>query len=166
MHAVQGYGIYASLWMHLPDDESGETYVFPPFEGANGGPFDGPLLTLQGQAIDGFVVPLAVRPGTILEVGDTFSFAAELAPTLPAAVSVVVTGPEGHTVTGRANPVGYFYDPAQDFTVNTPGVYHRTRPGRSSARWTAASTSTWSQRTRRRCPRGCRRGASWPGQGP
>src|SRR5207237_10187177 len=55
VHAVQGYGIYASLWMHLPDDESDETYVFPPFEGANGGPFDGPLLTLQGQSIDAFV---------------------------------------------------------------------------------------------------------------
>src|SRR5712691_8337048 len=126
VHAVQGYGIYASLWMHLPDDEDTETYVFPPFEGANGGPSDGPLLTLRGEAIDGFVVPLAARPGTILEAGDPFSFAAQLAPTLPAAMSVVVTGPGGstHTITGRANPVGYFYDPAQDFIVGTPGVYH------------------------------------------
>ena len=126
VHGVQGYGIYASLWMHLPDDEATETYVFPPFEGANGGPFDGPLLTLQGQSIDAFVVPLAVRPGTVLETGDAFSFAAQLAPTLPGAMSVVVTGPGGatHTITGRANAIGYFYDPAQDFTVVTPGVYH------------------------------------------
>ena len=126
VHAVQGYGIYASLWMHLPDDDTGETYVFPPFEGANGGPSDGPLLTLRGQAIDAFVVPLAVRPGTILETGDAFSFAAQLAPTLPAAMSVVVTGPGGasHTIAGRANAIGYFYDPAQDFTVDLAGVYH------------------------------------------
>ena len=66
-----------------------------------------------------------MRPGTILETGDTFSFAAQLAPTLPAAMSVVVTGPGGsHTITGRANAIGYFYDPAQDFAVDTPGIYH------------------------------------------
>jgi hypothetical protein len=125
VHAVQGYGIYASLWMHLPDDDDDETYVFPPFEGANGGPGDVPLLTLAGQTIDAFVVPLAVRPGTILETGGVFSFAAQLAPTLPAGVSVSVIGPDGdHAITGRANAIGYFYDPAQDFVVSAPGVYH------------------------------------------
>src|SRR3989475_9400528 len=111
--------------MPLPDVAAGETYVHPTFEGANGGPSDGPLRTLQGQAIDAFGAPLAVRPGTILETGDSFSFAAQLAPTLPGAMSVVVTGPGGsHTITGRANAIGYFYDPAQDFALDTPGIYH------------------------------------------
>jgi hypothetical protein len=121
IHAVQGYGIYASLWMHLPDDEPAETYVFPPFD-------ENPILTVDGWPIEGFVVPLAVRPGTILEAGDPFSFAAQLAPTLPAAMSVVVTGPDDseHTISGRANAIGYFYDPAQDFTVDLPGIYHIT----------------------------------------
>src|SRR5207249_5894390 len=43
-----------------------------------------------------------------------------------AAMSVVVTGPGGasHTIAGRANAIGYFYDPAQDFTVDLAGVYH------------------------------------------
>src|SRR2546430_10812393 len=43
----------------------------------------------------------------------------------PGGMSVVVTGPGGtHTITGRANAIGYFYDPAQDFAVGTPGVYN------------------------------------------
>jgi hypothetical protein len=127
VHAVSGYGIYGSLWSHLIDaDDQAETYVFPPFEGANGGPSNGPILRINGAAIDGFVVPLGVRPGSVLETGKVFSFSAQLAPTLPAAVSAVVTGPAGfsRTVAGRANPVGYFYDPSQDFVTPAPGVYH------------------------------------------
>jgi hypothetical protein len=120
------YGIYGSLWVQIPDDDDLGSRVFPPFQGANGGPSGGPILTLAGTEIDAFVVPLAVRPGTILEAGDTFSFSAQLAPTLPGAITVTVTGPDGVTqvISGRANAVGYFYDPAQDFEVAIPGVYH------------------------------------------
>jgi hypothetical protein len=125
---LRAYGLYGSLWVHLPADEPAETYVFPPFQGANGGPTQGPIMTLAGQEIDGFVVPLAVRPGTILEVGDTFSFSAQLAPTLPARLDVVVTGPNRftQTISGRANAIGYFSSPSQDFAVTAPGVYHAT----------------------------------------
>jgi hypothetical protein len=100
--------------------------VFPPFQGANGGPSGGPIMVLKGEEIDAFVTPLAVRLGTILESGDTFSFSAQLAPTLSAKVDVKVTGPQGFTktISGRANAIGYFYDPAQDFEITTPGVYH------------------------------------------
>jgi hypothetical protein len=99
--------------------------VFSPFQGANGGPSGGPIKTC-GEEIDAFVVPLAVRPGAILEVGDTFSFSPHLAPTLPVKLDVKVTGPMGftRTINGRANAIGYFYGPAQDFEITAPGIYH------------------------------------------
>ena len=123
------YGIYGALWVMLPDADPKSTRisrVFPPFQGANGGPSGGPIMNLDGKEIDAFVVPLAVRPGTLLETGDTFSFASHVAPTLPAKVHVTVTGPAGFSavINGRANAIGYFYDPAQDFQVTSPGVYH------------------------------------------
>ena len=119
------YAIYGGLWVALPTDGPG-TRVFPPFQGANGGPSGGPIMTIAAEEIDAFVVPLAVRPGTILETGDTFSFSAHLAPTLPAKLDVIVTGPRGFSqgISGRANSIGYFYDPDQDFQVATAGVYH------------------------------------------
>jgi hypothetical protein len=120
------YGIYASLWVELAYDDPIGSRVFPPFQGINGGPNGGPILTLAGDEIDAFVVPLAVRPGTILEVGDTFSFSAQLAPTLPGKVDVTISGPDGFTTTfsGRANAIGYYYDPSQDFSITTSGLYH------------------------------------------
>lgn len=124
--ALNRYGIYGSLWVHLPENDQIGSRVFPPFQGANGGPNGGPIMTLAGKEIDAFVVPLAVRPGTILETGDTFSFSAHMAPTLPAGVEVSVTGPGGFvkTINGRANAIGYYYDPNQDFKMIAPGVYH------------------------------------------
>ena len=120
------YAIYGSLWTMLPEDDARGSRVFPPFQGANGGPSGGPIMTLAGREIDAFVVPLAVRPGTILEVGDTFSFSAALAPTLPGKLTVVVSGPKGfsRTIGGRANAIGYFYKPHQDFRIKTSGRYH------------------------------------------
>ncbi|MCX5796305.1 MAG: hypothetical protein NTY77_12490 [Elusimicrobia bacterium] len=119
------YGIYGALWVRLPDGDPRGGRVFPPFQGAHGGPDGGPLMTLGGEEIDGFVVPLAARPGTILEAGDTFSFSASAAPPLPAQLEVVVTGPGGfrRRISGRANAVGYFYRPDQDFRVPRPGLY-------------------------------------------
>jgi hypothetical protein len=120
------YGIYGSLWVQLPDDDPIGSRVFPPFQGTNGGPSGGPILTLDGKEIDAFVVPLAVRPGTILEAGDTFSFSAQLAPTLPGRVDVTISGPDGiaYAISGRANAIGYYYNSSQDFSVATPGLYH------------------------------------------
>ena len=41
-------------------------------------------------------------------------------------VDVSVSGPKGFSRTfgGRANAIGYFYDPGEDFVVTTPGIYH------------------------------------------
>ena len=86
----------------IPDDDLVGSRVFPPFQGSNGGPSGGPIMALAGEEIDAFVVPLGVRPGTILEVGDSFSFSAQMAPTLPAAAEIKITGPGGfsQTITG------------------------------------------------------------------
>ena len=117
--------IYGSLWVQLPDDDPVGTRVFPPFRGAAGGPSGGPIMTLKGQEIDLFLVPTAVRHGTVLEVGDRFVFAGQVGPPLASKVTVRVTSPGGQvrTISGRANPIGYFSDPAGDFVVNEPGVW-------------------------------------------
>jgi len=119
------YAIYGSLWMELPSDDPIGSRVMPPFQGAAGGPSGGPLLTVKGEEIDLFVEPTGVKPGAILEVGDTFAFAGQIAPPLASWVDVVVTSPgqAAHEVHGRANKIGYFYDPADDFTVDEAGVW-------------------------------------------
>jgi hypothetical protein len=112
--------------VQLADDDPVGSRVFPPFQGINGGPNGGPILTMAGNEIDAFIVPLAVRPGTILEIGDVFSFSAQLAPTLPGKVDITILGPDGFTNTysGRANAIGYYYDPFRDFSITTSGLYH------------------------------------------
>src|SRR6185503_8038972 len=78
------YAVYGALWVHLPASEPIErSRVFPPFQGNGGGPSGGPLMTLKGRAVDLFWHPTAVRPGSVLEVGDRVSFAGYFAPTLP-----------------------------------------------------------------------------------
>jgi hypothetical protein len=120
------YGIYASTWFMSSGLDVLGARVFPPFQGANGGPSGGPLLRLGREAIDAFVMPLSIVPGTILEVGNTFSFSAHVVPTLPGYVEVAVTSEDGfsQSISGRANKIGYFYDPSQDFLINEPGLYH------------------------------------------
>jgi hypothetical protein len=119
------YAIYASFWVDLRTNDPVGSRVMPPFQGAAGGPSGGPLLTVKGEAIDLFIEPTGVKPGAILEVGDTFAFAGQVAPPLASRVDVVVTSPseEVHEIHGRANKVGYFYDPAGDFTVDEAGVW-------------------------------------------
>ena len=117
--------IYGSLWVEIDAADPVGSRVFPPFQGAAGGPSGRPIMTLQGQEIDLFLMPTAVRPGTILEVGDRFVFAGQVEPPLASEVTVQVTSPGGQvrTISGQANPIGYFSDPAGDFVVDEPGVW-------------------------------------------
>ena len=119
------YAIYGSLWVELPGDDPVGSRVFPPFQGAAGGPSSGPLLTFRGESIDLFIEPTGVKPGAILELGNTFAFAGQVAPPLASRVDVVVTSPGGvvRRIHGRANKVGYFYDPSADFVVDETGVW-------------------------------------------
>src|SRR5439155_9159629 len=99
---------------------NGGTRVFPPFD-SNGGP----LFSLKGKPIDMFFHLTAVKPGTILTIGDTASFAGYSAPMLPSKISIDVTSPSGRvrTIKGQANRIGWFYDPGTDFAVDEPGVW-------------------------------------------
>jgi len=117
--------IYSSLWVQIPDEDPVGSRVFPPFQGAAGGPSGGPIMTLKGQEIDLFLMPTAVRPGTILEVGYRFVFAGQVGPPLASKVTVRVTSPGGQVraISGQANSIGYFSDPAGDFVVDEPGVW-------------------------------------------
>jgi len=129
---------HGSGWIFTPDDDPAGSRVMPPFGGYGSWPDGGPILSLKGEAIFMFILPTGVRPGAVLQPGDTFHFAGHLMPTLDSRVAVTVTAPSGaqHLVNGRANKIGFFYDPDDDFTVHEPGrwtvdvrVWHDGRIG-------------------------------------
>ncbi len=136
---INEYAIHGSMAVMIAKGTRLGQRVFPPFQGAAGGPSGGPLLTLAGNEIDIFITPTGVVPGAILETGDTFSFSGAVWPTLPSRVDVKVTTPSGKTVhtQGLANKIGHFYNPQEDFIVSEPGIYtaevHVTHDGMTSA---------------------------------
>ena len=122
---VNEYAIYRSMAVMISEGTPLSQRVFPPFQGAAGGASGGPILTIKGQEIDIFFTPVGVMPGSVLEVGDTFSFSGAMWPTLPSLSEISVITPSGEIVasTGRANKLGYLYDPTDDFVVSEPGIY-------------------------------------------
>ncbi len=116
---------YASLFMLAPEDQQLADRTMPPFQGSGGGPSGGPLMTLKGREIDLFWHPTAVRPGTVLEIGNRVSFAGYFGPTLPCKLELTVTSPSGKVrhLAGQANQIGYFYDPDLDFYADEPGEW-------------------------------------------
>ena len=133
------YAIYGSLFVLVPDDDPDGTRTFPPFQGNGGGPSGGPLFTLKGEEIDLFIHLTGVRPGSVLETGNTFALVGAVGPTLPAKVVYTVTAPDGsrQTFRGQANEIGYYYEPEDNFIVDQPGRYtvdlQVTYDGRTSA---------------------------------
>ena len=119
------YAIHGSLFVLLPENDPDGTRTFPPFQGNGGGPSGGPLFTLKGEEIDLFIHLTGVRPGSILEAGNTFALVGAIGPTLPAQVTYTVTAPDGsrRTFNGRANEIGYYYEPDDNFIVDQPGRY-------------------------------------------
>jgi hypothetical protein len=118
------YAIYGSLFVLVDnEDPAGGTRTFPPFQGNGGGPSGGPLFTLKGKAIDLFFHPTGVRPGSILQPFDRVSLTGYSGPTLPSLAEITVTSPSGQsrTIRGRANKVGYFFEPDAGFTVTEVG---------------------------------------------
>ncbi len=100
--------------------------ICPPYQGATGGLATcGPLLTIQGLPYDLFITPTGTRPGSVLEVGNTFVFSGQAWPTLDVGVTITVTSPSGQvrSFTGRASPSGYIDARGKTFTVSEPGVY-------------------------------------------
>ena len=133
------YAIYGSLFVLLPEDDPDGSRTFPPFQGNGGGPSGGPLFTLKGEEIDLFIHLTGVRPGSVLETGNTFALVGAVGPTLPAKVAYTVTAPDGNkrTFSGQANSIGYYYEPDDNFIVDQPGRYavdlRVTYDGRTSA---------------------------------
>ena len=119
------YGIHGSFFVLVPDDDPDGTRTFPPFQGNGGGPSGGPLFTLKGEDVDLFVHLTGIRPGSVLETGNTFALVGAVGPTLPARVQYTVTAPDNsqRSFSGRANAIGYYYDPADNFIVEQPGRY-------------------------------------------
>ncbi|MDP7339709.1 MAG: hypothetical protein QF786_10370 [Vicinamibacterales bacterium] len=117
--------IYASQWVEIPNSDPRGSRVFPPFQGAAGGPSGGPILTLKGEEVDILFLPTSVHPGAVLEVGDRFAFAGQVGPPLASKVSYSVTSPSGATQhgAGQANAIGYYADPAGAFSVDEPGIW-------------------------------------------
>ena len=109
----------------VPDDDPDGTRTFPPFQGNGGGPSGGPLFTLKGEEIDLFMHLTGVRPGSVLETGNTFALVGAIGPTLPAQVTYTVTTPDGsqRRFSGWANAIGYYYEPEDNFIVDQPGRY-------------------------------------------
>ena len=133
------YAIYGSLFVLIPENDPDGTRTFPPFQGNGGGPSGGPLFTLKGEEIDLFIHLTGVRPGSVLETGNTFALVGAVGPTLPAEVAYTVTAPDGNkrTFRGQANSIGYYYEPDDNFVVDRPGRYtvdlQVTYDGRTSA---------------------------------
>ena len=119
------YAIHGSLFVLVPNDDPDGTRTFPPFQGNGGGPSGGPLFTLKGEEIDLFIHLTGVRPGSVLETGNTFALVGAIGPTLPAQVTYTVTAPDGsrQTFSGQANEIGYYYEPEDNFIVDQPGRY-------------------------------------------
>ncbi len=119
------YAIYGSSWVHTLADDPLGSRLFPPYQGAAGGPNGGPLFTTHGREVDMFMMPMAVRPGAVLETGDTFRMSGPIMPTLPSLVEYTVIAPDGtrRQLGGRANAIGYFYDPTDDFIIDQPGLW-------------------------------------------
>jgi hypothetical protein len=115
--------LYAALAVVTADADGAR--VYPPGRGADGGGDGGPLVVVHDEPIEMFFHPTGIRPGESLVVGDTLAVAGQVAPTLPAAVSVTITSPSGaaRSFSGDASAIGYFYDPAQDFAVDEFGVW-------------------------------------------
>jgi hypothetical protein len=119
---------HGSGWVFIPDADPEGSRAMPPFAGPGNGGWTaegGPILTLKGKDVHMFILPTGTRPGAVLEVGDTFRFAGHIMPTLDSRVAFTATAPSGvrHIGGGRANAIGYYAKPGDDFSVNEPGLW-------------------------------------------
>jgi hypothetical protein len=122
---INEYAIYSSLWVLLPPgcDDFGCARVTAPFQGTVAGINGGPIMTLLGNEIDMLFLPKSIRPGDVLELGDTVAFSGHVGPPLDSQVEVTITSPTGvvRNRTRHANKIGWLYDPTFDFSADEPG---------------------------------------------
>ena len=121
---IAEYAIYSSLWVLLPHSDPIGARITPPFQDATGASINGgPIMTLLGEEIDMLFLPKSVRPGDVLEVGDTVSFSGHVGPPLDSRVEVTVASPSGveRSRVFRANRIGWVYDSSFDFVAEEAG---------------------------------------------
>ena len=106
--------IYGALAIVEEDDERARVLS----------PFIDPL-TVYGQSLEIFFVPTGVRPAQVMLQGETLSIVGQVAPTLPAEVTVSLTSPSGQLTqfSDIANAIGYFYSPENDLKLDEIGVW-------------------------------------------
>ena len=120
--------IYGALM--VVEDEDAPARVLSPFMDT---------LTVFGQEVDMFFVPTGIRPAQVLELDEILAIVGQVAPTLPAEVTVTVTSPSGEQTrfTDTANAIGYFYSADNDMPLDEIGVWnidiHTTYRGETSA---------------------------------
>ncbi len=122
---VNDVAAYAALAVVTDAKAAPGARVFPPYRGQAGGGSVGPLLTIRGEPVYLFFQPTGVRPGSVLQVGDVFTVAGQVGPTLASTVDVTVTSPRGSVRewSGKASATGYYYDPAQSFQADEAGIW-------------------------------------------
>ena len=123
---INEYAIYSSLWVLLPHDDPIGARVTPPFQDATGASINGgPILTIDGTDIDMLFLPKSIRPGDVLEVGDTVAFSGHVGPPLDSQVSLMITSPSGavYQRVWHANKIGWLYDPSFSFVANEAGMW-------------------------------------------
>ncbi|MCL4249452.1 MAG: hypothetical protein KJ065_15015 [Anaerolineae bacterium] len=122
---VRTTAIYGSLAVVVEADDPNGTRVASPGRASDGGTDGGPLLRIDDQAYNTFFLPTGVQPGDILPLGDTFAFSGQAAPARAARIDLRVTSPSGalRMFSGRANAIGYYYDPVNDFALDETGVW-------------------------------------------
>lgn len=113
--AQQGHELrgYASLAV-VTDDDSAR--VVPALSA--------PLFSEGERPVHLFLLPTSAPPGAIRHRGERLSLAGYVAPPLAADVHGEVIMPSGQTqvIMGQANRYGYFYDSAQEVTLQEAGV--------------------------------------------
>lgn len=121
----QTTAIYGALQVVIGGGDPRGARVYPPYNGAAGAGDGGALVSIDDRTFDLFFVSSATPPGALLTRGDPITIGGQSAPTLPNRIHGTVTSPSGQVVPfdGRANAVGYFYDPAFSVTADEIGVW-------------------------------------------
>lgn len=113
--------IYSALDTIMPENDPRGARVYPPANGADGGAAGGAILGDQ----DTFIVLTSLQPGDVLTRGERAIITGQAAPPSGAVVTTTITAPSGRSFTffGETSPIGYFYNPAHQFTVDETGEW-------------------------------------------
>lgn len=122
---LQEAAIYGSVMVVTEPGGPTGSRVYPPLRGAANGPDGGPLLTIGDQELTMFFTSTGFQPGQVFSVGDSLAVGGQVAPALAASVQADIVMPSGRILStgGRANAVGYYYDPTQALTLSEPGIW-------------------------------------------